>query len=292
MAKTKELSKDTRKKSADLHPAGKSESTIGKQVLEWPSESPDLNTIENLWRQLKVRVAQQQPHNITALEEICIEEWAKIPAAVCAHLVKTYRKDLTSVIANKGDAVGLKIDLRTILAFFIGAASTAVIVCVVLCLVCMCNRCRALTATDGKSNYTGIKLEAVQIQHSQADADQIGENEQTPLRGRRSKEATAAASSRIEEDTPGEDRNEAEDQAAGEQQTKELDYACIDYSLLQGRGTETQRPKSEDTEYAEIQIKKKTEGQEEELLQDGMDQSDSKLEEHEGEVEVEVEVEA
>ena len=72
------------------------------KVLEWPSQSPDLNPIEHLWRELKVHVAQQQPQNITALEEICMEEWAKIPATVCANLGKTYRKHLTSVIANKG----------------------------------------------------------------------------------------------------------------------------------------------------------------------------------------------
>ncbi|CAJ0939088.1 unnamed protein product [Ranitomeya imitator] len=72
------------------------------KVLEWPSQSPDLNPIENLWRELKVRVAKRKAKNITALEEICMEEWANIPTTVCGKLVKTYGKRLTSVIANKG----------------------------------------------------------------------------------------------------------------------------------------------------------------------------------------------
>ncbi len=79
-------------------PPGQRRSGLRKKhfkVLEWPSQSPDLNPIENLWRELKSQ-------NITALEEICMEEWAKIPATVCENLVKTYRKRLPSVIANKG----------------------------------------------------------------------------------------------------------------------------------------------------------------------------------------------
>ncbi len=72
------------------------------KVLEWPSQSPDLNPIENLWRELKLCFAQRQPQNLKDLEKTCIEEWAKIPAAVCANLVNNYRTRLTSVIVNKG----------------------------------------------------------------------------------------------------------------------------------------------------------------------------------------------
>ncbi len=72
------------------------------KVLEWPSQSPDLNPIENLWRELKLRVSKRQPRNLNDLERICKEEWTKIPPEMCANLVTNYKKRLTSVLANKG----------------------------------------------------------------------------------------------------------------------------------------------------------------------------------------------
>ncbi len=72
------------------------------KVLEWPNQSPGLNLIENLWRELKVWVAKRQPRNLNDLERICKEEWDKIPPEMCANLVANYKKHLTSVIANKG----------------------------------------------------------------------------------------------------------------------------------------------------------------------------------------------
>ena len=44
------------------------------KVWEWPSQSPELNPIENLWRELKLRVARRQPQNLKDLERICKEE--------------------------------------------------------------------------------------------------------------------------------------------------------------------------------------------------------------------------
>ncbi len=61
----------------------------------------DLNPIENMWRELKVRVVKHQSWNVNDLERICNEEWDKIPPEMCANLAAIYKKRLTSVIAKK-----------------------------------------------------------------------------------------------------------------------------------------------------------------------------------------------
>uniref|UniRef100_A0AAZ3SRV7 Tc1-like transposase DDE domain-containing protein n=1 Tax=Oncorhynchus tshawytscha TaxID=74940 RepID=A0AAZ3SRV7_ONCTS len=70
--------------------------------LEWPSQSPDLNPIKHLWRDLKIAVQQCSPSNLTELERICREEWEKLTKYRCAELVTSYPRRLEAVIAAKG----------------------------------------------------------------------------------------------------------------------------------------------------------------------------------------------
>ena len=71
-------------------------------VLEWPSQSPDLNPIDHLWRDLKIAVQRRSPSNLTELERICREEWEKLSKYRCAKLVESYPRRLNAVIAAQG----------------------------------------------------------------------------------------------------------------------------------------------------------------------------------------------
>ena len=40
------------------------------KVLEWPSQSPDFNPIENLWAELKKHVQARRPTHLTQLHQL------------------------------------------------------------------------------------------------------------------------------------------------------------------------------------------------------------------------------
>jgi len=49
------------------------------EVMDWPSNSPDLNPIENLWAIVKRNVELRRPSNFSELEHFLEEEWGNIP---------------------------------------------------------------------------------------------------------------------------------------------------------------------------------------------------------------------
>ncbi len=71
------------------------------KVLEWPSQSTDLNPIEMLWHDLKQSIHAWKPSNVAALKQFC-KEWAKIPPQRWERLIASYRKCLIAVVAAKG----------------------------------------------------------------------------------------------------------------------------------------------------------------------------------------------
>lgn len=74
-------------------------------VLPWPSMSPDLNPIENLWQELKVKIRKRAPKNLQELTSVAREEWENISAETTANLVQNYKKRLLAVIKMKGHAI-------------------------------------------------------------------------------------------------------------------------------------------------------------------------------------------
>ena len=73
-------------------------------ILLTPSQSPDLNPIENVWAELKEHVRARRPTNLTQLHQLCQEEWAKIHLVFSGKLVEGYMKCLTQVKQFKGNA--------------------------------------------------------------------------------------------------------------------------------------------------------------------------------------------
>ncbi|KAI4895759.1 hypothetical protein NFI96_024053, partial [Prochilodus magdalenae] len=64
-----------------------------KRVLDWPSMSPDLSTIEHLWGILKRKVEERKVSNIHQLHDVVMEEWKRIPVATCEALVNSIPKE-------------------------------------------------------------------------------------------------------------------------------------------------------------------------------------------------------
>lgn len=74
------------------------------KVLNWPSQSPDLNPIEHAFHLLKKNMRSQNPRNKAELKENASKAWKDLDPSVIQKLVRSIPRRLQAVIANKGYA--------------------------------------------------------------------------------------------------------------------------------------------------------------------------------------------
>ena len=95
-----------RKTSTNL--AARWKEAHGIILLDWASNSPDLNPIEQIWRIMKQSL-RQRLHEIHSMEEYLRaiqEEWDRIPLSKVNELVSSMHDRATAVYDNWGDATG------------------------------------------------------------------------------------------------------------------------------------------------------------------------------------------
>ena len=74
------------------------------KVLDWPSQSPDLNPIEHAFYLLKRRLKGGTPQNKQQLKEAAVKAWESIKKEECKSLVTSMGHRLAAVIESKGFA--------------------------------------------------------------------------------------------------------------------------------------------------------------------------------------------
>ena len=74
------------------------------KLLDWPTQSPDLNPIEHLWDHLKwhLNAYDTHPSGMIELSARIQHEWDNISQEVCQKLVESMPRCLEQVLKQKG----------------------------------------------------------------------------------------------------------------------------------------------------------------------------------------------
>ncbi len=90
---------------APAHTAKRTKSWLndhGVGVLDWPTNSPDLNPIDNLWGIVKRKMRNKRPKNADELKATVKETWASIPPQQSHKLITSMPCKIEAVIKAKG----------------------------------------------------------------------------------------------------------------------------------------------------------------------------------------------
>ena|ERR1700722_10967282 len=75
------------------------------EMIDWPSNSPDVNPVENLWSIIKRRVEKRKPSNLDELDRFLHEEWDKTDLDTLNHLVGSMKARCLPLIDLKGERI-------------------------------------------------------------------------------------------------------------------------------------------------------------------------------------------
>ncbi|KAM9512358.1 sialic acid-binding Ig-like lectin 5 isoform 2-T2 [Salvelinus alpinus] len=152
------------------------------------------------------------------------------------------------------DILAMLSDPPLIAAFAIGAAFSATICCIFLCLTGKCKRQKQRISKDSDSKSPFMNLEMVACEDQQMDAGQAVGGEQTPLQ----------VVLREGAENGGTQTSGAAGKSSTREEPNEVDYASINYSLLKKKTPEEAEKKTTTTEseYAKIKREMKNEGDE------------------------------
>jgi len=77
------------------------------QIIEWPSKSPDINLMENIWKMLSdIIYSSNQPKNKEELRKRLFQAVDQINSEkrdISTNLYNTFRERLTKILVTKGD---------------------------------------------------------------------------------------------------------------------------------------------------------------------------------------------
>jgi DDE superfamily endonuclease len=72
------------------------------ELLEWPSQSPDINVIEHLWAYIKKEYAKSPAKNKKEIFEKIKKIWSEVPVDFITKLISSIYNRLEAVIRQKG----------------------------------------------------------------------------------------------------------------------------------------------------------------------------------------------
>ena len=73
--------------------------------LPWPSQSPDLNPMKNVWAILKANVADHKVTSVKELISVIKKEWKKLDSSITKNLIISMKNRISLLLSNKGDHI-------------------------------------------------------------------------------------------------------------------------------------------------------------------------------------------